>query len=174
MTNEFIDIMAKRSDTELLEILSKYRNDYQPDAIIAAENECAKRNLTCDYVEIAKYQSQETAKNMKIKIKKTKISNKRLSFYITLAYVGLGTIFSLMYWTYSNPMLINETFGQILFCFFLPTSFISIGIIFTVRDAAFFILITQTITFLLIWAFIYAIIKAFRKEQKHSDNVTTP
>jgi len=54
MTNEFTNIMEKRSDAELIEILTKYRNDYQPDAIIACENEFAKRNLTLEQVETVK------------------------------------------------------------------------------------------------------------------------
>jgi len=168
MTNEFIDVMAKRTDKELIEILTKYRNSYQPAAIIAAENECVKRNLTYNQDEIAKCKIKEDRQD--IKIKKAKISNKRLSLYISLTYVGLGTIYSLLYWTAGNPMSINETFGNILFFIFIPVSIVSIGALFTSRDPGFFIVITQIITFLLVWALIYGITSVFRKEPKKSVN----
>ena len=64
---DFLDVMSKRTDTELIEILTKYRNDYQPDAIIAAETEFAKRNLTFDQVETAKQE---------IKVKDKRIEEK--------------------------------------------------------------------------------------------------
>jgi hypothetical protein len=62
MENDFHEVMRKRSDAELLEILTKYRNDYQADAIIAAETELAKRNLTLNQVELAKQKIQQKDK----------------------------------------------------------------------------------------------------------------
>jgi hypothetical protein len=59
MTNEFSEIMAKRSDHELIEILSINKDDYQPDAIEAAEREFAKRNLSVETVELAKQEIEE-------------------------------------------------------------------------------------------------------------------
>ena len=37
MDNKFIEAMEKRSDSELLEIVTKLRNDYYPEAVEAAE-----------------------------------------------------------------------------------------------------------------------------------------
>ena len=61
MTNNFPDQMSKRTDVELLRILNEQRNDYNPEAIIAAEEELAKRNLSQEQVITAK-QELETKK----------------------------------------------------------------------------------------------------------------
>jgi hypothetical protein len=96
---------------------------------------------------------------------KTKISNKQLAFYIAFIYVGLGTIYSLTYWTASSPLIFNETLGSILLCIFLPTSFISIVILFTERDPGIMLFVTQTITLGIIWGLVYLIISKIRKEK---------
>jgi len=170
VTKEFENVMLKHSDKELVEILTKYRDDYQPDAIIAAEIELKRRNLTIDKSKIIKYDISNNTVQLDTLTKRNKISNKRLSFYITLVYVGLGTIYSFIYWSSWNPIGLNDTFGMILFCIFLPTSFISISILFTVRESAFYILIAQTITFALVWAFVYAMTILCRKEKTVSEH----
>jgi hypothetical protein len=43
--NKFADIMAKRSYAELHEIVVKLRNEYEPEAVVAAEAEVHRRNL---------------------------------------------------------------------------------------------------------------------------------
>jgi hypothetical protein len=53
MENNFSNIMADRSDAELLNILTNQRDDYQPEAIQAAEIEYKKRNLSEDQINIA-------------------------------------------------------------------------------------------------------------------------
>lgn len=50
MNLDFTQIMSQRSDSELLEILSKTRDDYLPEAIAAAEAELKKRNLSVDEI----------------------------------------------------------------------------------------------------------------------------
>jgi hypothetical protein len=45
MKNQFSDAMSKRSDSDLLKIVTEQRNDFQPEAIIAAEEEIDKRKL---------------------------------------------------------------------------------------------------------------------------------
>ena len=54
MENKFAEAMSKRSDSELLEIVTKLRNDYQPEAVEAAEIEIKKRNLSTEQIEKAK------------------------------------------------------------------------------------------------------------------------
>jgi hypothetical protein len=54
MQNQFASQMATRTNPELLKILNEQRNDYQPEPIIAAEEEFAKRNLTNNEVAAAK------------------------------------------------------------------------------------------------------------------------
>jgi beta-lactamase regulating signal transducer with metallopeptidase domain len=59
MDNNFIEVMEKRSDSELLEIVTKLRNDYQPEAIEAAELVIKNRNLSADQIEQAKQEIKE-------------------------------------------------------------------------------------------------------------------
>lgn len=54
MENKFFESMEKRSDSELLEIVTKLRNDYQPEAVEAAELVIKNRNLSTDQIEHAK------------------------------------------------------------------------------------------------------------------------
>src|SRR5437868_10173043 len=50
MTFEFEKQMEKASDAELLKIVTLDRDDYQGAAVIAAENELARRNLTTEQI----------------------------------------------------------------------------------------------------------------------------
>lgn len=52
MQSEFKSEMAKRTDDELLQLLTVDRDDYLPDAIIAAQSEFDKRNLPADKIEL--------------------------------------------------------------------------------------------------------------------------
>lgn len=54
MDNKFIEVMEKRSDSELLEIVTKLRADYQTEAIDAAELVIKQRDLSTDQIEQAK------------------------------------------------------------------------------------------------------------------------
>ncbi len=53
MKNEFAQVMSKRSDSDLLEIVTKLRGDYQPEAVLAAEMEIQKRNLSAEEIKNA-------------------------------------------------------------------------------------------------------------------------
>jgi len=164
--NEFSLVMSRHSDEDLILIITKYRSEYQLNAIIAAEAELSKRDSTLSQDNRASYMIVEDDKQIVNEIKKTKISNKRLSFYISLTYVGLGTIFMLSYWTSANPIGLNATFGIILFCLFLPVSFISIVIAFAEKDSGVIILIVQTLLLFIVWAIIYQILNSFRYKVK--------
>jgi hypothetical protein len=59
MDNKFIEVMEKRSDSELLEIVTKLRNDYQLEAVEAAELVIKNRNLSTDQIEQAKQEIKE-------------------------------------------------------------------------------------------------------------------
>ena len=56
MTNEFDEVMAKRSDAELIVILNSPEGDYQPTAVEAAKRIFESRNLSVSQVETAKMQ----------------------------------------------------------------------------------------------------------------------
>ena len=67
MSNDFDEVMKKRSDRELIEIITKYKNDYQPDAILSAEKEIKRRNLTFDQIENAKQEIKDKDKEIEDK-----------------------------------------------------------------------------------------------------------
>ncbi len=46
MGNNYLEVMAKKSDSELLEIVTKLKDDYQPEAVEAAKEEIKNRNLS--------------------------------------------------------------------------------------------------------------------------------
>jgi len=51
MQNKFAEAMTKRSYAELHEIVGKLRNEYEPEAVAAAEAEVEKRNLAGEKIE---------------------------------------------------------------------------------------------------------------------------
>lgn len=59
MTQAFKDVMAGKSDSELLEIVTKLKDDYQSAAVQAAQKEIEDRNLSSDQLEQAKEQIKE-------------------------------------------------------------------------------------------------------------------
>lgn len=59
MANDFKEVMANRSDSELLEIVTKMKDDYQPEAVIAAETELKNRNLSPEQLDSATVEIKE-------------------------------------------------------------------------------------------------------------------
>ena len=59
MENKFEDIMENKSDSELLEIVTKLKDDYQPDAVEAAKEEIENRNLSSEQIESAENEIKE-------------------------------------------------------------------------------------------------------------------
>lgn len=49
--DNFAEVMAKRTYAELHEIVGKLRNEYEPEAVAAAEAEVERRNLTGEKIE---------------------------------------------------------------------------------------------------------------------------
>lgn len=62
MTIDFRNVMEQKSDSDLLEIVTKLKNDYQPEAVVAAQNEIEKRNLTETQIEQANIEIEEKEK----------------------------------------------------------------------------------------------------------------
>ncbi|GEM_PF-4641099 len=50
ISNDFAEVMQNKTDEQLAEILRKYKEDYQPEAIVAAEVEVKRRNIDIDVV----------------------------------------------------------------------------------------------------------------------------
>lgn len=57
--NRFAEVMAQRTDADLLEIATTARDDYQDEALEAAEAELSRRDLTPEIVEAAEQQLEE-------------------------------------------------------------------------------------------------------------------
>ena len=96
---------------------------------------------------------------MQSSTKKKTISNKRLSFIISFVYVGLGSVYGLIYWTKFNS---TNAFSDFLFYFFMPASFPLEIILFSERNPFLLGLLTQVITFFIFWGLVYFIISLFR------------
>lgn len=73
MDNKFTSTMTQRTDAELLKIVNEQRNDYQPEALEAAELELKNRNLTIERVQEA-IQENETKKQIKTEKANVKLS----------------------------------------------------------------------------------------------------
>ena len=89
----------------------------------------------------------------------SKLSNRKLAFYVAFVYVLLATIYS--YWSMSN--LVSD---GILYYIFFPASIFPSLILFTEREPGFMILICQSITLLLIWAIFWLLINLIRTNNK--------
>ena len=59
MTNEFDEVMEKRTDDELIGILNSPQGDYQPDAMDAAKRVFKARNLPAEKVASIKADQQQ-------------------------------------------------------------------------------------------------------------------
>ena len=60
MENQFTEQMTKLTDVELLEIISHKRNDYQAQALLAAEHELSKRNLLPEQIQRLNIEIEQT------------------------------------------------------------------------------------------------------------------
>jgi hypothetical protein len=81
--NKFTEVMSVRTDAELIKILIEHRNDYQPEAIEAAEIEFKKRNLSESEINLAKEEN---------KVKK-QIDEERANKKLDTVWKGLTFIF---------------------------------------------------------------------------------
>lgn len=89
MTSKFEDVMAQRTDADLLKIVSAPLDDYQPEAVEAAKQELAKRNLSYDQLAATQ---QEVEDKQRIRTEK---ANEPLGFLwkvLTFLLPGLLTI----------------------------------------------------------------------------------
>ena len=82
MENKFKEVMTKRSDSELLEIVTKHRNDYQKEAVEAAESEIKNRNLSEDQIDKAKEDILTKEKNQKGKEIEPLQTGQKILFFI--------------------------------------------------------------------------------------------
>ena len=82
MGNNFTDVMIKKTDSELLEIVTKLKDDYQPEAVEAAKEEIKNRNLSDDKIEQAEKEIIEKETIQSDKEKEPLETVQRIMFFI--------------------------------------------------------------------------------------------
>jgi len=87
MENKFSGVMSQRTDAELLKIVNEQRNDFQPEAVEAAELELKLRNLSNEKIQEA---VQENEFNNKIEFEKANL--KLGPVWKTLTFIFPGII----------------------------------------------------------------------------------
>jgi len=65
MNNKFSEVMARCSDSELIEIITKKREEYESEALKAAEVELKKRNLSTEQIQEARESVEEKDQELK-------------------------------------------------------------------------------------------------------------
>jgi uncharacterized RDD family membrane protein YckC len=124
MENNYTDVMSARSDEELIKIVTMQREDYQPDAVIAAEVELKKRNISSDKIEAIK--SDLTAKDEKQSIINTNIVSQwiRLIHFIVdfiafcIIFIILGTLIGYIIHTTDQLAFGLINYSMLLISFF--------------------------------------------------------
>ena len=95
---DFTEVMAKRTDEELIIIVSVDKTDYQPLAVVAAEGEIKKRNIDKTKIEqIIKEESrarEQKAKEM-MQEEKNKKQSRKIQLIIWFIFIVIGGIISL-------------------------------------------------------------------------------
>ena len=86
MSTDFKDVMSKRTDEELIKIVTVDRNGYQPLAVAAAEEEIKNRNI-----DIEKVEQVESEFNAEIEEKKH-LNDKTVSSLIRFVHFIIDTI----------------------------------------------------------------------------------
>jgi len=83
MENEFKEVMSKRTDEELIKIVTTERDDYNPIAVEAAEIELKKRNIdTSKFEEIKQIATVEKKQKEKVDAKVVSSGIRFLNFII--------------------------------------------------------------------------------------------
>jgi uncharacterized RDD family membrane protein YckC len=112
MTTDFKDVMSQRTDEELIKIVTIQRDDYQPIAVEAAEEEIKKRGIDTTKAEEIKTDLKEKIEEEKeFDSKKVKSTIRLLNFIIDsiaflIVFAILGFIIGLFYNT-DNQVIIQ-------------------------------------------------------------------
>ena len=118
MTTDFKNVMSQRTDEELIRIVTVQRDDYQPMAVVAAEDEIQKRGIDLTKIEEVKTDLEARIEELKEFDSKKVNSMIRLlnfiidSFAFLIVFLILAYIFGLFFNT-DNPLII-KTAGFIL------------------------------------------------------------
>lgn len=118
MTHNFEQVMSKKSDEELLRILSQ-PEDYQPPALEAAQNEFGKRGLPTDRIEIIRQQAEQRLKAKEVKANQSLETHwKIVAFTLpTLIHIVFSAVFKANGYDRKTREFVRWTlFG---FCFYI-------------------------------------------------------
>lgn len=88
------------------------------------------------------------------------MSNKKLALIISGIYVGLGTIYSCLYWTGYGILIPPNT---ILYYFIAPVSFFPILVMFSEPEPFLYVLLSQLVAFVITWFISFVILSMFSK-----------
>jgi len=126
MSTDFKDVMSKRTDEELIKIVTVDRNGYQPLAVIAAEEEIKNRNIDTAKVEQVESEFKTEIEEKKHLNEKTVSSLIRFVHFIIDTIVWLiGTsilVFLLSVLPFS--LNVNNEFAMLIGCAILFGTFI--------------------------------------------------
>jgi hypothetical protein len=75
MENQFDEVMATRTDAELIKILNSPEGDYQPAAFEAATKQYTKRNLSIEQITVAEQEIEEQQQKDELKANEGLSSN---------------------------------------------------------------------------------------------------
>jgi mRNA-degrading endonuclease RelE of RelBE toxin-antitoxin system len=97
--SNFREIMANKSDNDLVEIVTKLRDDYQPKAIASADIELRNRNISSDKMEQIKTEiEQKLNKNSKKKTKENDETGENTQrIYSNKAIMGFSVLFATIF-----------------------------------------------------------------------------
>ena len=112
MNTDFKDVMSKRTDEDLIKIVTIARNDYQPLAVTAAEEEIKSRNLDTEKIE-------QVESEIKVEIEeKQQLNDKTVSSSIRFVHFIIDTIV----WMIIGFILATQLSGLLLLLFSLNAS----------------------------------------------------
>lgn len=105
MNTDFKDVMSKRTDEDLIKIVTVDRNGYQPLAVEAAEQEIKNRNIDTTKIEQVKADLTTKIEEQKeFDSKKVSSLTRFIHFIVdTIAFVILTIIFAFVLGLFINP-----------------------------------------------------------------------
>ena len=144
---DFKDIMSKQTDSELLEITTIFRDNYQPEAIVVAETELKSRKLTDEQLANAQQLLDNKKREQEVKNEKYKLLQSKTADIVntfspltekstdkTIQIVTIGLIISFLVYLIKNWGLIVLMLQDIgnadisLLEFFAPLVLFPIGL----------------------------------------------
>jgi len=125
MKQDFTEVMSKRTDEELIEIVKVKREDYQTEAVQAAEKELESRKINPDQIELVKQDlAKEESKKQEFDSSKVTSWTRLIHFFVDLiAFFLIALILSLVVDLFlptpDQGTLTLIVYGLILIAFFL-------------------------------------------------------